>query len=60
MAGGPANALEIAPRAHGGTQLNATNAPWLLAETLCYLHHLERAGQVQRLDEERWAQTTDE
>jgi glyoxylase-like metal-dependent hydrolase (beta-lactamase superfamily II) len=55
VAGGPANALQIAPRAHGGTALNPTNAPWLLAETLCYLHHLEREGRVRRLDEERWA-----
>jgi glyoxylase-like metal-dependent hydrolase (beta-lactamase superfamily II) len=55
VVGGPANALEIAPSARGGMALNPTNAPWLLAETLCYLHHLEREGRVRRLDEERWA-----
>jgi glyoxylase-like metal-dependent hydrolase (beta-lactamase superfamily II) len=55
VADGPANALEIAPSVHGGEPVNPTNAPWRLAETLCYLHHLEREGRVRRLDGERWA-----
>jgi hypothetical protein len=55
VADGPANALEIAPATHDGAPVNPTNAPWLLAETLCYLHHLEREGQVRREEGERWA-----
>ena len=44
---GPGTALEIAPRVHerGVTEQNAS---WLLSETLCYLTHLERAGEVTR------------
>jgi hypothetical protein len=29
-----------------------TTGAWWLAETLCYLTHLERAGRVERLDGE--------
>jgi glyoxylase-like metal-dependent hydrolase (beta-lactamase superfamily II) len=55
VAGGPANAVEIAPVVHNGEPLSESNAPWLLAETLCYLHHLEREGTVRREEGERWA-----
>jgi glyoxylase-like metal-dependent hydrolase (beta-lactamase superfamily II) len=55
VAGEPRNAVEIAPAVHDGEPLSASNAPWLLAETLCYLHHLEREGAVRREAEERWA-----
>ncbi len=56
LADGPMNAVEIAPSVRDGEQLTATNAPWLLSETLCYLHHLERGGRVRRVDGdgERW------
>jgi glyoxylase-like metal-dependent hydrolase (beta-lactamase superfamily II) len=57
VAGGPANAVEIAPRVRAGEELSEANAPWLLSETLCYLHHLERAGQVRRAVGERWVAT---
>ncbi len=55
VAGAPSNAVEIAPRVHDGQPLSESNAPWLLAETLCYLHHLEREGVVRREEGERWA-----
>jgi hypothetical protein len=54
VAGGPANAVEIAPPVRAGEEVSEANAPFLLAETLCYLHHLERAGRVRRVDDERW------
>jgi glyoxylase-like metal-dependent hydrolase (beta-lactamase superfamily II) len=44
---GPRPAVEIAPSVHG-EPLSDTNASWLLQETLCYLRHLERVGQVIR------------
>jgi glyoxylase-like metal-dependent hydrolase (beta-lactamase superfamily II) len=47
LADGPRTALEIAPTVHG-EPLTERNASWLLAETLCYLTHLEREGRVQR------------
>jgi glyoxylase-like metal-dependent hydrolase (beta-lactamase superfamily II) len=53
---GPRTAVEIAPSIRDGEQLTEANAPWLLAESLCYLHHLEREGRVRRVDEgERWS-----
>jgi glyoxylase-like metal-dependent hydrolase (beta-lactamase superfamily II) len=57
VADGPANAVQIAPVVHEGEPLGPANAPWLLAETLCYLHHLEREGRIRREDGggERWA-----
>jgi glyoxylase-like metal-dependent hydrolase (beta-lactamase superfamily II) len=55
LAGEPRNAVEIAPAVHDGEQLSPVNAPWLLSETLCYLHHLERDGTVRRDEGERWA-----
>jgi glyoxylase-like metal-dependent hydrolase (beta-lactamase superfamily II) len=55
LAGGAATAVDIAPRVHDGEPLTESNARWLLAETLCYLHHLERLGAVRREEAERWA-----
>jgi glyoxylase-like metal-dependent hydrolase (beta-lactamase superfamily II) len=55
VAGEPANALEVAPRVREGEELSEANAPWLLSETLCYLHHLEQEGRIMRVDGERWA-----
>ena len=55
-AGGPRTALEIAPSVHGEPVTEATGG-WVLQETLCYLHHLERAGLVTRQPDgeiERW------
>ncbi len=43
---GPRTAAEVAPEIHG-MPLSPSNASWFLAETLCYLRHLERGGQVQ-------------
>ena len=43
----PQTAVEIAPKIHD-EPLTERNASWLLSETLCYLTHLERAGQVAR------------
>ena len=34
-----------------GRELNETNGPWLLSETLCYLNHLERADKIVRSGE---------
>ena len=54
--GGPSTALEIAPSVHGQPVTESTGG-WVLQETLCYLHHLEQAGRVQRQsdgDVERW------
>jgi hypothetical protein len=51
---GPRTAAEIAPDIYG-EPLGVHNAGWLLAQTLCYLHHLERAGKVRvEPDSERW------
>jgi glyoxylase-like metal-dependent hydrolase (beta-lactamase superfamily II) len=44
----PATAAELAPLIHDGERLTEENASWLLSETLCYLEHLLRAGQVTR------------
>ena len=52
LSGGPATAVEISPSVYG-EGLNPTNAGWLLAQTLCYLRHLELGGQVVA-EEERW------
>jgi glyoxylase-like metal-dependent hydrolase (beta-lactamase superfamily II) len=51
----PLTAFEIVPRAYDST-LPASNGPWLLTETLSMLTHLERVGQVNRVegDLERW------
>lgn len=54
LTGGPRRVIEIAPKVHGG-ELSGMNAAWWLGETLCYLTHLERLGQVRRDDGETWA-----
>ena len=53
---GLATAVEVAPVVHG-QPLTESNAPWILSETLCYLHHLRRVGEVRREegDPEQWA-----
>jgi glyoxylase-like metal-dependent hydrolase (beta-lactamase superfamily II) len=38
-----------------GRELDETNGPWLLSETLCYLKHLEQAQKIVRVGE-RWRQ----
>jgi hypothetical protein len=43
----PKRALAVASEVHG-EPLTDTNASWLLQETLSYLQHLERSGQVIR------------
>ena len=52
VAGGrPRTAYEIIPDVYD-TQLTAATGAWWLAETLCYLTHLECAGRAERLDGE--------
>jgi glyoxylase-like metal-dependent hydrolase (beta-lactamase superfamily II) len=54
----PLTALELAQHVHEGERLTEENASWLLSETLCYLEHLERLGQVERATDGetlRWA-----
>jgi glyoxylase-like metal-dependent hydrolase (beta-lactamase superfamily II) len=43
----PRRAVTIASEVHG-EPLTETNASWFLQETLCYLEHLERSGQIIR------------
>jgi glyoxylase-like metal-dependent hydrolase (beta-lactamase superfamily II) len=47
LAGGPRTAVEIAPEIYG-EPLKVTNAGWFLAQTLCYLSHLESRGALRR------------
>jgi glyoxylase-like metal-dependent hydrolase (beta-lactamase superfamily II) len=47
----PATAFEIAPRIYGELFKELT-AAWLLNKLLCYLTHLERHGEAERLDPE--------
>jgi len=53
--GEPRTAYEIIPDVYE-TELTPATGAWWLAEALCYLTHLERAGRVQRVDgePERW------
>jgi glyoxylase-like metal-dependent hydrolase (beta-lactamase superfamily II) len=54
--GEPKTALEVAPAVHG-ERLTPRNATWFLSETLCYLRHLEHAGQARAFSDdgvERW------
>jgi glyoxylase-like metal-dependent hydrolase (beta-lactamase superfamily II) len=53
--GDPRTAYEIIPDVYE-TELTPATGAWWLAETLCYLTHLERAGRVRRVDgePERW------
>ncbi len=50
----PRSAVEISPEVYG-EPLTEYNAGWLLAQTLCYLRHLELEGRVGSVDGERWA-----
>ncbi len=55
----PRTAVEITPSVYG-EPLTQFNAGWLLAQTLCYLRHLEIEGRVTREPEgsaERWRLT---
>ena len=58
-ASGGATAFELAPGIYGDLLSEAT-APWLLTKLLAYLNHLERRGEVRRLepaaaeDPQRW------
>ena len=45
LRGGPRPAAEVAPIVHGQS-LNVLNGSWLHSDTLCYLRHLEGAGEV--------------
>jgi glyoxylase-like metal-dependent hydrolase (beta-lactamase superfamily II) len=47
VAGEARTAAQIAPAIHDDQPLSIRNAQWFLSETLCYLRHLEQAGQVQ-------------
>ena len=49
-------AVEISPDIYG-QPLTEGNTGWFLQQTLCYLHHLERAGAIQSEPDgevERW------
>jgi glyoxylase-like metal-dependent hydrolase (beta-lactamase superfamily II) len=53
----PRTALEIAPEVYG-EPISFHNGNWLLTQTLCYLHHLERSGRARGVadgETERWA-----
>jgi glyoxylase-like metal-dependent hydrolase (beta-lactamase superfamily II) len=47
--GRPSTVVELVPGVFG-EPLSAANAGWLLTQTLCYLRHLERSGQVEPVD----------
>ena len=48
--------FEIVPALVGEQELTPMMVNWGLSETLCYLRHLERLGEVEKVDEdpERW------
>jgi glyoxylase-like metal-dependent hydrolase (beta-lactamase superfamily II) len=55
-AAGPLTVVEVVPQVYG-QPLSQMTASWWLAETLCYLRHLEVGGEVIRTvdgDVERW------
>jgi glyoxylase-like metal-dependent hydrolase (beta-lactamase superfamily II) len=59
LTGEPRTAVEIAPSIYG-EPLGIHNASWFLAQTLCYIQHLARAGKVQSEPDgvaERWVAT---
>jgi glyoxylase-like metal-dependent hydrolase (beta-lactamase superfamily II) len=59
VAGEPRTAVEISPGVYG-EPLTDSNANWFLSQTLCYLTHLELAGQIAREPDgelERWRAT---
>ena len=47
LGGGPRTAVEIVPDVYD-EPLSASNASWLLSQTMCYLRHLELKGRVRR------------
>jgi hypothetical protein len=48
--------FEIVPALLGEEELTPMMVNWGLSETLCYLRHLERLGEVEKVEEdpERW------
>ncbi|HEX8105654.1 MAG TPA: MBL fold metallo-hydrolase [Solirubrobacteraceae bacterium] len=56
LADGPVTAYDLAARVYGDW-FRPEAATWLLTKALCYLVHLERAGEAERRggDPERWA-----
>jgi len=57
VATGPSTPFEIVPALLGTSDLSPMMVNWGLSETLCYLRHLERRGEVARLESEepeRW------
>ena len=50
---GPRKVIDLATIVRGG-EVRISNAHWWLNETLCYLTHLERKGQVARAGEQDW------
>ena len=56
LADGPKSGYELAPMVYGEWFQEAT-AGWLMTKLLCYLTHLERLGEVERIESEpeRWA-----
>ena len=53
LGSGPQTAVEISPAVYD-EPLTEVNAAWLLAQTLCYLRHLERDGRVRAVEGDRW------
>lgn len=56
LSANPRTVVEIVPEVYGEA-LRSSNAGLLLTQTLCYLHHLELAGAVEKIpdgDVERW------
>jgi glyoxylase-like metal-dependent hydrolase (beta-lactamase superfamily II) len=59
LAGAPRTAIQIVPAVYD-EELTVRNATWFLAQTLCYLRHLERSGRVRveaRDGVEQWIAT---
>jgi len=54
----PRTAFDVVPLVYGA-ELTPLTANWWLAETLCYLRHLEVEGQAERVasEPERWRAT---
>ena len=61
LEGGPRPAFDVVPEVIGRELPEPMMIGWGLAETLCYLRHLELRGEVEPLDAdragepERWA-----
>ena len=56
IAGEKHTPFEIVPSLLGETELTPMMVNWGLSETLCYLRHLEKLGEAEKVDEdpERW------